>query len=66
MKNPMVLLMIKLGNYMHNKIRIYILALYIIAEPVELREDSLMCSEYLHRLNQWSLIREELYKYYEN
>ena len=51
---------------MHDKIRNYILALYIIAEPVELREDSLMCSEYLHRLNQWSLIREELYKYYEN
>ena len=56
----MVLLMIKLGNCMHNKIRNYILALYIVGEPLEVMENSLMCSEYLHRLNQWSLIREEL------
>ena len=48
---------------MHDKIRNYILALYIVGEPLEVRSHNLMCSEYLHRLNQWSLIREELYGY---
>jgi hypothetical protein len=40
-----------------SKIRNYIVALYIIGEPLENRID------YLHRLNQWSLIREELNEY---
>ena len=53
----MALLMNGLGNYMQNKIRNYIVALYIIGEPLENRID------YLHRLNQWSLIREELNEY---
>ena len=32
----------------------YIVSLYIMGEPLEKRVD------YLHRLNQWSKIREEL------
>ena len=46
-------------NMLH-QIHNYIVALFIMGEPLETRID------YLHRLNQWSLIREELYKHYEN
>ena len=46
-------------NILH-QIHNYIVSLYIMGEPLEKRVD------YLHRLNQWSKIREELYKHYEN